>query len=76
MLNIVKHESGFNHTVYNRGGSGACGLPQSLPCSKLLNKCGTLENIDCQIEWILDYTDNRYGTPNEAWVFWQDNRWW
>jgi len=28
-----------------------------------------------QIKWGLNYIEKRYGSPCEAWKFWQENRW-
>jgi hypothetical protein len=71
---LIKKESGFNPYAMNPS-SGACGLPQSLPCSKLLNKCGSLDNHSCQVQWMVDYVSNRYGTPQGAIAFHAKNNW-
>lgn len=34
-----------------------------------------LENPQTQIDWGLNYIKERYGSPCEAWSFWQKNRW-
>lgn len=34
-----------------------------------------LENPQTQINWGLNYIKERYGSPCEAWAFWQKNRW-
>lgn len=68
--NLITRESGFNPLAKN-GSSGACGLFQAHPCSKLLNVCQELANVECQIQWGLNYIKNRYGTPSDAWAFWQ-----
>lgn len=68
--NLITRESGFNPLAKN-GSSGACGLFQAHPCSKLLAVCPELSNVECQIQWGLNYIKNRYGTPSEAWTFWQ-----
>jgi len=64
-------ESGFNPYSVNSS-SGACGIPQALPCSKM-----NAENWDyeTQLKWMVDYIDNRYGTPSKAWEFHQENGW-
>jgi hypothetical protein len=71
LLNIVTRESNF-HPGATNSVSGACGLFQFFPCSKL--KCH-LGDIDCQVEEGLKYIRVRYGTPNEAWKFWQEKGW-
>lgn len=63
---LVQHESGFRPDAVNAS-SGACGLGQALPCSKM--PC-ELTDVDCQANWMLDYVERRYGTPNDAWYFW------
>ncbi len=66
---IVMHESGWNPKAVNPNG-GACGLFQALPCSKM----GGME-LEYQIKFGLSYIKARYGTPNNAWKFWQANHW-
>jgi hypothetical protein len=51
----------------NTAGSGACGLGQALPCSKMGNAYGSAEG---EIEWTYNYIANRYGNPSNAWAFW------
>lgn len=62
---IVTIESGWNPKAVNRS-SGACGLPQALPCSKIggINAPETI-----QISWMIDYIADRYGTPSQALAF-------
>ena len=71
LLNIVTRESNFHPHATNPE-SGACGLFQFLPCSKL--KCD-LGDIDCQVKEGLKYIRARYGNPNNAWKFWVENNW-
>ncbi len=68
LQSIWTHESGFNPSAQNR--SGACGIPQALPCSKI-----TDHSIPGQIEWGLGYIQKRYGNPANAWRFWQTHHW-
>lgn len=65
--NLVRHESGWNPLATNPS-SGAFGIPQALPCSKMHN-CTT--NPKLQIAWLLGYVEQRYGDPSKAWHFWQ-----
>jgi hypothetical protein len=67
--NIVQHESSWNPQAVNRS-SGACGLPQALPCSKIKDR-----SPEGQLQWMIDYIAARYGNPNNAWRFWQAHRW-
>jgi len=69
MYQIVKHESGFNPNAVNKK-SGACGLFQANPCSKMGGTA--LEN---QVRWGMNYIRARYGTPSKAWAFWTAHRW-
>lgn len=69
MRNIWMRESGFNPNARNPH-SGACGIPQALPCGKIPDMSTT-----GQIEWGLGYIKSRYGTPSNAWAFWQAHHW-
>lgn len=71
---ILDHESGSDPYVVNKT-SGACGIPQALPCSKLLNVVGSLDNIDGQLDWMIDYVAKRYSNPINAMEFWQSHHW-
>jgi len=54
-------ESHWNPNARNPS-SGACGIPQALPCSKIPNM-----STEGQIAWGLSYIKSRYGTPGNAW---------
>ncbi|MFF6774644.1 transglycosylase SLT domain-containing protein [Streptomyces sp. NPDC012637] len=72
---IVEHESGWNHTATNSS-SGAYGLVQALPGSKMASAGSDWKtNPATQIKWGLDYMNERYGSPNGAWNFWQTHGW-
>lgn len=63
-------ESNWNHGAHNRA-SGAYGIPQSLPASKMATHGKDyLTNPRTQIAWGLDYIKARYGTPCAARSFW------
>ena len=64
-------ESGLNPYAVNKS-SGACGLFQALPCSKL--PC-SLSDVACQAKWGVDYIKNRYGNPANALEFHYANNW-
>lgn len=68
---LIARESSFNPGAINPT-SGACGLSQSLPCSKM--KC-ELTDIDCQLRWIGEYVANRYGTFEKAIAWHNENNW-
>ena len=71
-LFIYMKESGNNPGAVNPS-SGACGLGQALPCSKM--PC-SLSDYACQDAFFTQYMQNRYGTWENAVAFWQRNRWW
>ncbi|MFE9763222.1 lytic transglycosylase domain-containing protein [Streptomyces sp. NPDC005808] len=73
--NIVDHESSWNYTAVNAS-SGAYGLFQALPGSKMSSAGSDWQtNPATQIKWGLSYMNDRYGSPCEAWSFWQANNW-
>ena len=63
MASLIRRESGFNPRAVNPS-SGACGLPQALPCSKIPG--GVSASVDTQIGWMVSYIRGRYGTPAAA----------
>ncbi|WP_030614282.1 lytic transglycosylase domain-containing protein, partial [Streptomyces achromogenes] len=72
---IVSHESGWNPHATNSS-SGAYGLVQALPASKMASAGADWKNNPAtQIKWGLDYMNSRYGSPVKAWNFWQANGW-
>ncbi|WP_179382356.1 transglycosylase SLT domain-containing protein [Streptomyces sp. SA15] len=73
--NIVDHESSWNYKAVNAS-SGAYGLFQALPASKYSSVGSDWRtNPATQIKWGLNYMNDRYGSPCEAWTFWQANHW-
>ncbi len=68
---LIARESSFNKKAVNKS-SGACGLGQALPCSKM--KCA-MEDENCQIAWVKNYVDKRYGSPKKAIEF-HDRKGW
>ncbi|MFR0357969.1 lytic transglycosylase domain-containing protein [Streptomyces sediminimaris] len=73
--NIVDHESSWNYHAVNAS-SGAYGLFQALPASKYSSAGADWQtNPATQIKWGLNYMDSRYGSPCQAWSFWQANSW-
>ncbi len=69
---IFQRESRWNHLARNRN-SGAYGIPQALPGSKM--GPGWETDPAVQIRWGIGYMANRYGSPCKANSFWQVNRW-
>ncbi|MFF5445266.1 transglycosylase SLT domain-containing protein [Streptomyces sp. NPDC012888] len=73
--NIVNHESTWNYKATNPS-SGAYGLVQAYPGSKMASAGADWRtNPATQIEWGLNYMNDRYGSPCGAWSFWQANNW-
>ncbi|MDR6691080.1 hypothetical protein J2X55_001992 [Microbacterium sp. 1154] len=69
---IVSRESGWNPNATNRS-SGACGLVQALPCSKVPgNGYDPVDNL----RWGTGYATGRYGGWAGAYAFWTANHWW
>jgi len=68
-------ESGWSYTA-NNASSGAYGIPQSLPGSKM-SAFGTdwATNPVTQIKWGLQYIGDRYGSPCGAWAQSQATNW-
>jgi len=73
--NIVDHESSWNYHAVNAS-SGAYGLFQALPAGKYASAGSDWQtNPATQIKWGLNYMNSRYGSPCQAWSFWQANHW-
>ncbi|MEU1848193.1 transglycosylase SLT domain-containing protein [Streptomyces sp. NPDC019990] len=73
--NIVDHESDWNYKAVNPS-SGAYGMFQALPGSKMVSAGADWQtNPATQIKWGLNYMNERYGSPCDAWSFWQANNW-
>lgn len=64
LYSLWMKESGWNPNSVNNG-SGACGIPQAYPCSKITDKSAA-----GQITWGLNYIKGRYGNPAAAWAHW------
>ena len=65
---LIINESGCRTSAVNPK-SGACGIPQALPCSKLpcaLNDSGAI----CQLQWMDRYVKDRYGSWDHALQMW------
>ncbi|MGI5428365.1 transglycosylase SLT domain-containing protein [Streptomyces sp. CA-179760] len=73
--NIVDHESDWNYKAVNPS-SGAYGMFQALPGTKMSSAGADWRtNPATQIKWGLGYMNDRYGSPCDAWSFWQANNW-
>ena len=66
--NLWNRESSWNYQAENAS-SGAYGIPQALPGSKMSEVASDWEtNPSTQITWGLNYISGRYGTPCSAWA--------
>ncbi|MEP7035663.1 MAG: hypothetical protein ABI934_08745 [Actinomycetota bacterium] len=73
--NLWTKESGWRWDAAN-GSSGAYGIPQSLPGSKMASVASDWDtNPVTQIKWGIAYISNRYGTPCSAWSHSQAFNW-
>lgn len=69
---LANHEAGFDGVQKVNPTSGAYGIPQCLPVSKCIADYPDFKtNPTSQINWMVDYVKSRYGSPKEAWYFWQ-----
>jgi Transglycosylase SLT domain len=68
--NIWTRESNWRYNAENA--SGAYGIPQALPASKMASAGSDyLTNPATQIRWGLGYIKSVYHDPCSAWSFWQ-----
>ncbi|MFD4420214.1 lytic transglycosylase domain-containing protein [Agromyces sp. NPDC058484] len=75
LVALWSKESGWRVNAYNAS-SGAYGIPQALPGSKMATAGADWEtNPATQIEWGLGYVQGRYDTPCGAWAHSQDVGW-
>ncbi|HET8583732.1 MAG TPA: ubiquitin-like domain-containing protein [Jatrophihabitans sp.] len=72
LVTLWNNESGWRVNATNSS-SGAYGIPQALPGSKM--GPGWQTDATVQIRWGLGYIASRYGTPCGAWSYWQANGW-
>jgi hypothetical protein len=72
LLDLWNRESGWRYDAENA--SGAYGIPQALPGSKMASAGPDWETDPrTQIEWGLGYIKGLYGTPCGAWAFEEAN---
>lgn len=75
LVNLWNKESGWRTTAGNSS-SGAYGIPQALPASKMaVYGADYLTSAQTQISWGLNYIKGRYGTPCGAWSAWSTKGW-
>ena len=70
---IITHESGWSVTATNPS-SGAYGLPQALPGSKMVSAgADWATNYQTQLKWFWGYCAQRYGSIQGAYSYWLAN---
>ena len=75
LYQLWARESGWRVEANNQG-SGAYGIPQALPGSKMASVGDDWQtNYETQIKWGLGYVNGRYGTPCGAWAHSEDVGW-
>jgi uncharacterized protein YabE (DUF348 family) len=75
LYNLWMRESGWRTSAGNPS-SGAYGIPQALPASKMASVGPDyLTDAATQITWGLGYVKGRYGTPCGAWSSFQAKGW-
>jgi hypothetical protein len=71
LVRLWTNESGWDWLIPNYQGSGAYGIPQALPASKMSSAGADWKtNPATQIRWGLNYIKQRYGSPSRALAFW------
>lgn len=75
LASLIQRESGWRVDATNPT-SGAYGLPQALPGSKMATAGDDWRtNPVTQIRWMIRYVDARYGSACGAWRYWQKKGW-
>ena len=75
LVKLWDKESGWDPNSHNSS-SGAHGIPQSLPASKMASEgADYYTNGYTQIRWGLKYIKGRYGSPSAAWAHSQSKGW-
>lgn len=80
---LIMRESGNNPCKINGGaeicgyrGDRACGVPQSLPCAKMgCELSHDIRDYACQIRWMKNYVEGRYGSFANALNWHNLNNW-
>lgn len=75
LANIVLHEDQLWNPYDTNSRSGAYGIPQALPGSKMATAGSDWRwNRITQVRWMIGYVDGRYGSACAAWAFWRTQR--
>jgi len=70
-IELIRRESNCNPNAVNPS-SGACGVAQELPCGK--SGC-SLGDGACQVKWMNNYVQSRYGSWSNAVAFHDRMNW-
>ena len=74
-IDLIYHESGCRVNAKNSS-SGAYGIPQALPGSKMASEGDDWEtNPITQIKWMAKYVKGRYGGWSQALEWWYNHGW-
>jgi uncharacterized protein YabE (DUF348 family) len=74
---IVEKEAGWDGTQQMNASSGAYGLCQALPASKMASAGDDyMTNPVTQLKWCNSYAIARYGSWYGAYEFWRSHYWW
>lgn len=73
LINLWNRESGWNPNSRNKS-SGACGIPQAYPCSKIKKQQGS-NDWQAQIRWGINYVNYKYKSPCKAWKHFKNKGW-
>jgi hypothetical protein len=69
---VSKEDASWDPLKSNYGGSGAYGIPQALPGSKMASAGADWRtNGITQVKWMIGYVNGRYGSACGAWDYWQ-----
>ena len=75
LVKLWERESNWKLTATNPS-SGAYGIPQSLPASKMASAGADWRtNAETQIKWGIGYIEGRYGSPCAALAHSDENNW-
>ncbi len=75
LVKLWERESNWRYNATNKS-SGAYGIPQSLPASKMASAGADWRtNPETQIRWGLNYIEGRYGSPCAALVHSDEYNW-
>lgn len=73
LITLWDYESRWNPNNVNPT-SGACGIPQSKPCNKIVKQQGS-NDWKAQIRWGINYINYKYGSPCNALSVWHKKGW-